>query len=501
MKKSLLFLFVFTLGLVSFSLPKAWINEFHYDNESTDVNEAPEVVIDNTSSYSLHLAGSGNSYSDFTWQVPGTNTFDSVNTGQTLTAFGPNIAPPVWTSGYPKAINIVEDKGTLVVNMDEPGTVYYIVIFNEGTPPTSEQVKAGVNYDTVTVLPHGSINVTSANTDYFEIIPGANPNTAYDIWVVAEDDEAMPNLQATPVKVDVTTTGPRSLSITTPQPNDVYALGDLIILQWTAINIDSIVIGIYSYADDSVYLDIVDEVYSQPIDASLGILPFPIPHLADAGTYDIIIFDYYDTTFNVSVGPLTLEDNRVLEFVSPLAGETYYVGDTVVLEWIYTDIDSVYIGGYDYTLNELFLLTMDEYGEPDPIEASRDTLSFVIPLDAITDSVDLIILDAADTSFYDRIGPVYISDATAINETDFENSLIIYPNPGSGLFNLDFTNIRQKEMDIRISNISGQTVFTRTLYNPQGKIITIDLTQEPVGLYFIQMNFGERFVVKKIIIR
>lgn len=482
MKKSLLFFFVFTLGLVSFGHSNAWINDFPTGN-------------------SLQLAGSGSSYSDFTWQAPGTNIFSSVNTGQTLTASVPYIAPPVWTSGYPKIINVVDDKGTLVVNMDEPGTVYYIVIFDGGTPPTSEQVKAGVNYDTVTVLPHGSINVTNSNTDYFEIIPGANPNTAYNIWVVAEDDEAMPNLQAAPVKVDVTTTGPRSLVITSPQPNDVYALGDLIILQWTAINIDSILIGIYSYADDSVYLVIDNEMFPQPIDASLGILPVPIPHLADAGTYDIIIFDYYDTTFNVSVGPLTLEDNRVLEFVSPQAGETYYIGDTVVFEWTYTDIDSVYIGGYSYVLDELFLITMDEYGEPDPIEASRDTLSFVIPLDAITDSIDLFILDAADTSFYDRVGPVYISDATAINETGFENSLIIYPNPGSGLFNLDFTNVRQKEMDIRISNISGQTVFTKTFYNPQGIIITIDLTQEPVGLYFIQMNFGERFVVKKIIIK
>jgi PKD repeat protein len=74
---------IFTLGLQG---QNAWINEIHYDNASTDVNEVVEVIIENPGSYTLSLFqvdlynGSGGA-------VYGTHTLDGFTAGATVGNF------------------------------------------------------------------------------------------------------------------------------------------------------------------------------------------------------------------------------------------------------------------------------------------------------------------------------------------------------------------------------------------------------------------------------
>lgn len=358
--------------------------------------------------HSLQLSGTGAIYTDFTWQAPATGTQGQVNTGQTFSS-GADTDPPVWTDSYPNAINVVDDKATLVVNIDEPGIAYYIVVYAGSTAPTAAQVKAGVDYDTVHVLPTGNIIVEAASTDYFEIIEGATPEVSYDIWAVSED--VLINLQTTPAMVNITTTPLRTLAITNPQANDVASIGDTLSIEWTSTNIDSLLIAVYSYTDDELFIVSEDDGELEPIEAALGVWELWIPHDADPGNYDFILLDYYDTTFQVSIGPVTLEDNRTLEFVTPQDYQSYYLGDTIIFEWTYTDIDSVLIGAYSYEEDEVFIFTADEEtGTLMPIAADRDTFSLVIPPGADIDSVDLLIYDYYDTAFYDRVYRVYLID-------------------------------------------------------------------------------------------
>lgn len=54
MKKTLLLIIVFLFGgLVSMQAQNVWLNEFHYDNVSTDAGEFLEVVLENAGSYAL----------------------------------------------------------------------------------------------------------------------------------------------------------------------------------------------------------------------------------------------------------------------------------------------------------------------------------------------------------------------------------------------------------------------------------------------------------------
>ncbi|MCC2606356.1 Ig-like domain-containing protein [Planctobacterium marinum] len=95
--------------------------------------------------------------------------------------------------------NVASENGTSItinVDINEAGTVYAIAIPDGATAPSSSEVKAGVNYGAVTVAASNSKAVTAAADTL--VLSSLAEGTAYDIYVVAEDDETSPNLQASP---------------------------------------------------------------------------------------------------------------------------------------------------------------------------------------------------------------------------------------------------------------------------------------------------------------
>jgi hypothetical protein len=119
-----------------------------------------------------------------------------------------DVNPPVFASGFPKVANIDKTQADLQVNMDEPGKAYYIVVPDGATAPTAAEVAAGTDYGTVTLVAHGTIDVVAGSTTYSATITGLTDKTNYDIYVVAEDDEAVPNRQTDPVLVNLYTIRP-----------------------------------------------------------------------------------------------------------------------------------------------------------------------------------------------------------------------------------------------------------------------------------------------------
>ncbi|MDD2699473.1 MAG: hypothetical protein PHF17_11840 [Arcobacteraceae bacterium] len=114
--------------------------------------------------------------------------------------------PPTFDTA-PATSSVTSTTLNLNSSLDENGTVYYVAVANGDTAPTSAQVKAGVNYTGGTVVAHGSGMTTGAGFDSHLSVSGLTANTAYDIYVVGQDDEGTPNVMATATKVDVTTTG------------------------------------------------------------------------------------------------------------------------------------------------------------------------------------------------------------------------------------------------------------------------------------------------------
>lgn len=117
---------------------------------------------------------------------------------------------PTFTSA-PSITDTTDSGHTISATLDEDGTIYAVRLPDGATAPSSAQVKAGQDSTGSAALEAKSVAATaSVSADL--VFSTADSSTAYDYYVVAEDDEGTPNVQAAPVLVNGTTNAP-SLSI------------------------------------------------------------------------------------------------------------------------------------------------------------------------------------------------------------------------------------------------------------------------------------------------
>jgi len=79
------------------------------------------------------------------------------------------------------------------------------------------------------------------------------------------------------------------------------------------------------------------------------------------------------------------------------------------------------------------------------------------------------------------------------------NNLFLYPNPGNGKFNVNLSTTNGiKNLQVVVSNVTGQTVFNRNMGSVQGSMSAeLDLSGQPRGIYFVEFRAdGERLVRK-----
>ena len=69
---------------------------------------------------------------------------------------------------------------------------------------------------------------------------------------------------------------------------------------------------------------------------------------------------------------------------------------------------------------------------------------------------------------------------SSINENGIE--LIIYPNPSSGLFNIQF-NSDERDVELHVTNILGNKVHSSSLNTKEQNNIRLDLSNYPQGIY------------------
>ncbi|WP_262383883.1 lamin tail domain-containing protein [Hymenobacter lutimineralis] len=133
---------------------------------------------------------------DFTVATPVTPR----NSGTTANPCGgSDTTPPTFATGSPSTSAPTGTGFTLSSTINEVGKTYYVVLADGATAPTAAQVKAASG----TPLASGNFTNPTANTAATSVVGGLSASTAYDVYVVAEDN--VPNLQASPVKLDVTT--------------------------------------------------------------------------------------------------------------------------------------------------------------------------------------------------------------------------------------------------------------------------------------------------------
>ncbi|WP_247883008.1 DUF4347 domain-containing protein, partial [Azospirillum brasilense] len=144
----------------------------------------------------LNLKGTGTGIKD-----TANNDIAAGFTGSTHTV--DRVAP---TFDVAAAASSITNTGfSLSASLDEAGTIYYVLVANNATAPTSAEVEAGTASGGGAALKFGSLSASSSPFTGSGSITGLTAGTAYDLYVVAKDSAG--NLMGSPVKVDVSTTG------------------------------------------------------------------------------------------------------------------------------------------------------------------------------------------------------------------------------------------------------------------------------------------------------
>ena len=94
--------------------------------------------------------------------------------------------------------------------------------------------------------------------------------------------------------------------------------------------------------------------------------------------------------------------------------------------------------------------------------------------------------------FIAKLGEPQVGISEIINSRD---SFIIYPNPNSGVFNLKY-DVLLKDANVKIFNTQGQTIYESNQF-----VSEINISNQPKGIYFIQINSDKKIINKKVIVQ
>jgi len=100
-------------------------------------------------------------------------------------------------------------------------------------------------------------------------------------------------------------------------------------------------------------------------------------------------------------------------------------------------------------------------------------------------------------------GQIYYSPTTGIKEFNNSENIVVFPNPGNGLFHLKINseNISQGETQISVIDIMGREVYRSEIFH-KNKIIEsdIDISDQSNGLYYVIVNMNGKQFFNKIVL-
>lgn len=121
-------------------------------------------------------------------------------------------AVPNYVLGTPSATRVTDTSLHINVRLDTQGFFYFVILPRGDPAPVAGNVKDGKNAEGGEPIVKGFQQVTTTTLTFTEIVyQKLNLSTAYDIYVVAEDDNLPPNTQPVPSLVQFKTLEGRKL--------------------------------------------------------------------------------------------------------------------------------------------------------------------------------------------------------------------------------------------------------------------------------------------------
>jgi hypothetical protein len=75
----------------------------------------------------------------------------------------------------------------------------------------------------------------------------------------------------------------------------------------------------------------------------------------------------------------------------------------------------------------------------------------------------------------------------------------LFPNPTTGIVNLQLGNTNLVNASVKVVNTNGQTVYANTLRTFANGTTSIDLSNQANGVYFVQIVSDKQVITKRII--
>jgi bilirubin oxidase len=86
---------------------------------------------------------------------------------------------------------------------------------------------------------------------------------------------------------------------------------------------------------------------------------------------------------------------------------------------------------------------------------------------------------------------------TGLRNISEDETMSLYPNPTNGMLSIKIDGFEQnKPMDIKVTDALGKIILKK---NSAGPEINIDLSEQPMGMYMIQCQSGEKRITQKLI--
>ena len=81
-----------------------------------------------------------------------------------------------------------------------------------------------------------------------------------------------------------------------------------------------------------------------------------------------------------------------------------------------------------------------------------------------------------------------------------DREIVIFPNPTNGVFNIGLDDVLNKNLDISIYSITGQTIYNVKPTSSEEKMnTTIDISTMPSGIYFVKVIIDDNEYSQRII--
>jgi hypothetical protein len=190
-------------------------------------------------------------------------------------------------------------------------------------------------------------------------------------------------------------------------------------------------------------------------------------------------------TFNDGSGPYNYVDNTNCKWLIQPAGATQI---------------NIYFTALDLENTNDKIKIMDYSQNPSVLLAT--ITGNTIPPPLIYNTSSILMIFTSNNTINKGGWEANYNTTVGIEENEFVNNMNIYPNPANNNLNLSFNINTPQNISIKLSNVTGQNVYSETHSNFNGVFNkNIDVSSLSKGVYFVNVLTEKASITRKIVIQ